>query len=121
MNGSPIVFIGEQYAGSLSYSEPTVSLKVYFTGDAILEVDRQELVEGWLQTVKTKWHPPEGTFTKKPEEIARVLYQNSKSLAQAVARVNFYYNRKGCTKNSKDKECKKRDKVLYYLRKYFNE
>lgn len=82
----------------------------------------------WIKDVDTKWSPPEGLFTKSPEEIARVIAKNSKSYKQAVARVNFYYNRMGCSKDPNDKtvspghdpkECKKRWKILKELEKIF--
>ena len=82
----------------------------------------------WIDKVRTKWKPPEGLFTKSPQEIAKVIAQNSKSYQQAVARVNFYYNRMGCSKKPNDrtispghspKECKKRYAILRELRKIY--
>ena len=49
----------------------------------------------WSATVKTKWKPPEGLFTKGATHIARVLAKNSSSLKQAMSRLNFYINRAG--------------------------
>jgi hypothetical protein len=94
---------------------------VYFTGTAFYDVTtRKSESEYWVQKVRTKWSPPPGTFTKDPKTIADVIAKASKSLAQAVARVNFYYARKGCSgKRKDDPECKKWPKVLSHVRKYF--
>jgi len=76
--------------------------------------------ENWIDKVKTKWHPPEGLFTKDPETIAKTIAKASKDLKQAVARVNFFYNRYGCSgERRNDPICKKREKVLKLLHKYF--
>jgi len=76
--------------------------------------------EQWIDKVKPKWHPPEGLFTKDPETIAKTVAKASKDYKQAVARVNFFYNRYGCSGDRKgDEICKKREKVLQLLRKLF--
>jgi hypothetical protein len=49
----------------------------------------------WSGSVQTKWHPPEGTFTKSAEEIADVLANASDDLGQAMSRLDFYINRSG--------------------------
>jgi len=49
----------------------------------------------WSAAVKTKWHPPEGLFTKGATEIARSLASASGDLKQGMARLNFYINRAG--------------------------
>jgi|GEM_PF-6682047 len=75
----------------------------------------------WASKVKTKWHPPEDLFTKDPATIAKTVAKASKSYAQAVARVNFFYNRYGCSgKRKGDPICKNKDKVLRFLKKEFN-
>jgi len=74
----------------------------------------------WVNKVKPKWHPPEGLFTKDPETIAKTVAKASDSYKQAVARVNFFYNRYGCSGERKNDEiCKKRPKVLKALRKIY--
>ena len=61
----------------------------------------KEIIEN-LSDVKTKWHPPEGTFTKEPEEIAKIVCKgHNGNLQKAVASVNFYYNR--CGENCENK------------------
>ena len=54
-----------------------------------------EADEEWSDDVKTKWTPPEGTFTKSAKEVADVLKKNSDDLQQAMSRLNFYINRAG--------------------------
>jgi len=82
----------------------------------LLEIDEAN----WVNKVKPKWHPPEGLFTKDPETIAKTVAKASKDYKQAVARVNFFYNRYGCSGDRKgDPICKKRTRVLQLLRKIF--
>jgi len=57
----------------------------------------------WSGKVKARWHPPDGFFTKSAEEIAGGLKSNSKSLGQAMSRINFYVNRAGDNLSSEDK------------------
>ena len=77
----------------------------------------------WVKKVKTKWHPPAGLFTKDPKTIASVLAKASKSLKQAMARLNFYINRSGyCNPKSShyDKAaCSRLQKVKPLLRAAF--
>ncbi len=49
----------------------------------------------WIDKVNTKYTVPEGLFKLSPEQIASGICKDAKDLAQAVERVNFYYNRKG--------------------------
>ncbi len=63
----------------------------------------KELLESkWSGKVDTHWKVPEGLFTKSAKEIASVLKDNSKSLKQAMSRLNFYINRAGDNLSSKD-------------------
>jgi len=77
----------------------------------------------WIQKVKTSWTPPPGLFTKEPEVIAQVLYDESPDYATAVRRLYFYYNRAGvCNKGGKrwnPKECSKRKKAHKILKQLF--
>ena len=61
-----------------------------YVSGSITEAD-----EEWSDDVKTKWTPPEGTFTKSAKEVADVLKKNSDDLQQAMSRLNFYINRAG--------------------------
>jgi len=78
--------------------------------------------DNWIQDVETKWSPPPGTFKKSPEEIAKILLENSKSYKQAVLRLNFYVNRMG--KNLSEDEKKKFEEVKEIMEnersKYFS-
>jgi len=56
---------------------------------------KEILEKQWLKDVKPKYHPPEGTFTKKAAAIAAQLLKDSSSPAQAMQRLNFYINRAG--------------------------
>lgn len=71
----------------------------------------------WSAAVKTKWSPPPGLFTKGKTEIARVLAQQSDSLKQAMARLNFYINRAG--KNLPPKQRKTLEMTKEVLRQMF--
>ena len=82
-----------------------------------MELMLQEKGEKWSGKVKTKWHPPEGTFTKSASEIASVLKSGSDSLKQAVSRLNFYINRAGG--NLSSERMKELEKVKDLLRKAF--
>jgi len=74
----------------------------------------KEIIEGLLD-VKTKWHPPEGTFTKSAEEIAKIVCKgHNGNLKKSVSCVNFYYNR--CSEKCKDEESK-RKRVINILHK----
>ncbi len=58
--------------------------------------EAEEKVEKWSNKVKEKFHPPEGTFSKPPKEIARIISQNKKASYQtAMSRLNFFLNRGG--------------------------
>jgi hypothetical protein len=74
--------------------------------------------ELWSGDVKTKWKPPEDLFAKgSAKKIAEVVGGASKSLKQAVSRVNFYKNRAG---DNLDPERKKvLDNALELLSKQF--
>lgn len=58
--------------------------------------------EKWSASVKEKWHPPEGFFTKSSAAIAAGLKAESKDLKQAMSRLNFYINRAGINLSSDD-------------------
>ena len=77
----------------------------------------------WVQEVETSWTPPPGLFTKEPEEIAKVLHDESPDYATAVRRLYFYFNRAGfCRKGSprwNPLECSKRKKTHKLLKKLF--
>ena len=67
----------------------------------------------WTKSVKPKWHPKEGFFTKSAEEIARGLKSASKSLGQAMSRINFFVNRAGGNLSSERKsELSKAKEIL---------
>ncbi len=63
----------------------------------------QVTAKDWSEDVKTKWHPPEGFFTKSADSIAKGLKRESSGLQQAMSRLNFYINRAGSTLSSEDK------------------
>lgn len=73
----------------------------------------------WSGDVKTKWHPPEGLFTKSADEIANVLKKESPNLKVAMSRLNFYINRAG--KNLDPKRKAELEKAKNILRKLFGE
>lgn len=83
----------------------------------VLGLDVLTEKEYWVDKVKTKWSPPPGLFTRDPETIASTIADASKDCRQAVARVNFFYNRYGCSGERADSEiCSKRDAVLDLVR-----
>jgi hypothetical protein len=52
----------------------------------------------WTQKIKTKWHPPAGTFAKdaNPKKSAKIICKgHSGDLKSSVASVNFFFNRCG--------------------------
>lgn len=49
----------------------------------------------WSGSVKTKYEPPEGLFTKSAEAIASQLQKDSADFQQAMQRLSFYINRAG--------------------------
>ena len=54
--------------------------------------------EKWVDDVKTKWTPPEGTFAKETpsEKTAEIVCKGHKGdLKKAVDSVNFFFNRCG--------------------------
>lgn len=72
---------------------------------------------GWVDSVKTKWHPEPGFFTKSAAKIANGLKAASTDLKQAMSRLNFYINRAGSRLSPKDKArlelAKKKLQALY--------
>jgi len=79
-----------------------------------------ELIEKyWSGEVTTKWHPPEGLFTKDAKTIAQALYRASRDLRQAMSRLNFYVNRAG--KNLSPERKKTFEQVKELLRKLFGQ
>jgi len=55
-----------------------------------------DILEGWSDKVKPKWHPKEGLFTSdNPQEIADYLIKHSEDKQQAMQRLVFYMNRAG--------------------------
>ena len=73
----------------------------------------------WSQDVKTHWTPPKGLFKSgNMNKIATVVGNASNSLKQAVARVNFYYNRAGSNVPNGDEL---RRGIVKRLRKLFSE
>jgi len=74
----------------------------------------------WIDSVKVKYHPPEGLFKDgSPEEIAKVICKDSTSLKQAVDRIVFFFNRYGCNEGGKRKNseiCKKYKPALEKVR-----
>ncbi len=77
------------------------------------------LEKKWVADVKTKWHPPEGLFTKDAETIAKVLKKESKDLKQAISRLNFYINRAG--ENLSKERMNELEKAKKLLKKMFEE
>jgi len=74
--------------------------------------------EQWLNKVKPKWHPPEGTFSKDadPAKSAKIICQGHKGdYKSAVASVNFFFNR--CGEKCKDWGEKKRKEIINALQK----
>lgn len=55
----------------------------------------------WSQKVQTSFHPPEGTFSKSPEEIIKALSSDGADYKTVMSRLNFFLNRAG--KNVSDK------------------
>lgn len=51
--------------------------------------------EKWSSKVKTKTHPPEGTFLKSAGAIASALKKLHPDLKGAMSALNFYINRAG--------------------------
>ncbi len=50
----------------------------------------------WSEEVKTKYHPPEGTFTRKAPEVVHTLLDGADGNAKlALERLMFYMNRAG--------------------------
>ena len=69
----------------------------------------------WLQSVKLKWHAPEGTFSKgSPEDIAKTVSQNYKvPLKTAISRISFFVNRAGVKLPNKIRQkCEKAKEIL---------
>jgi len=55
----------------------------------------REATRRWSARVKTRWQPPPGLFTESAAAIADAINRSSKSLSQAMSRINFYENRAG--------------------------
>lgn len=61
-----------------------------------------------LSDVKTKHHPPEGTFTGSAESIARKVMKDAHGdLGKAIRRITFYVNRAGENCSSEARAAKK--------------
>jgi len=74
--------------------------------------------EYWTQKVTPKWSPPPGLFKEgTSKQIAKVLYDNSVDLKQAMARLNFYINRAG--QNLSEERRKVLEDAKEELRKLF--
>ena len=75
-------------------------MKVIITPDL-----QQSLSAGgkWSGKIATKWHPPEGFFKGKPEDIAKGLKKASSGLKQAMSRLNLYINRAGKNLSKEEK------------------
>jgi len=74
--------------------------------------------ELWSGEVVAKWSPPPGLFAQgTAEEIANTIAKASKSLKQAMSRINFYLNRAG--KNISDERRKVIEKAKDIVRKLF--
>lgn len=73
--------------------------------------------EKWIDKVKPKWHPPEGTFAEDTpaNKTAEIVCKASDSLKQAVERVNFFFNR--CGKKCEPWGDKKREEIINILHK----
>jgi hypothetical protein len=70
--------------------------------------------EMWSGNVETKKHPPEGTFTKGAEDIAKWLKSSHKDLKGAVSALNFY-----CNRNKDSMSQDKHDQILGMLHTAF--
>jgi hypothetical protein len=88
------------------------------------EIIQETIKKGWVNKVKPKWTPPEGTFAKdaNPVESAKVICQgHNGDYKKAVASVNFFFNRAGiCEKGNPkfDEEwCKLKEKIITELEK----
>lgn len=75
---------------------------IYKIGSLIEEslalFENEEKEDNWSKAVTEheKFHPPEGTFSKNPQEIARIISQNKRASYQtAMSRLNFFLNRGG--------------------------
>ena len=84
-----------------------------FTASSITKTVNEAM---WSGSVVTKWHPPEGFFTKSASEIASGLKSSSDSLGQAMSRLDFYINRAGDNLSGKQKvELEKAKTILHSL------
>jgi len=83
----------------------------------IREILQKIQEEQWVNNVKPKWTPPEGTFAKDmpAQKTAEIVCKASKDLKQAVERVNFFYNR--CGDKCKDWGEKRRKEIIDILYK----
>lgn len=78
------------------------------TGQKIL------VAKKWSGKVEVKWEPPEGFFTKGAVAIADGLHSASKTLKQAMSRLNFYINRAGDNLSRDDHKRLERAKELLH-------
>jgi ABC-type multidrug transport system ATPase subunit len=73
-------------------------------------------VTRWSGKVETHWHPPEGLFTESASTMARVLEEESDTVAQAIERLQFYMNRAGRNLSREDKRRLEKAKALLHKR-----
>lgn len=71
----------------------------------------------WARTIKTdSTHPPEGTFTKSGEEIARIMTRKSVSpggVGSAIKMVQMFINRGGKKlSDARKRELEKAKRIL---------
>ena len=88
---------------------------------SLIEESLALLENNWSDKVteNEKWHAPEGTFEKSPEEIAKIISQNKKASFQtAMSRLNFFLNRGG--KNIPQDTKARVNKAKDILRKMYN-
>jgi hypothetical protein len=68
----------------------------------------------WTGNIDTKYSPPEGTFKKSAEEIAKIIKKDAVDYKQAISRINFYYSRsEGFEDNVKKNAVLKALETLY--------
>ena len=80
----------------------------------LTSLDKKIKETDWTDVVKTKWTPPEGTFSKDTpaEKTADIVCKGHKNLKSAVSSVNFYFNRLGDSSQEQ-----RRDKIINILHK----
>jgi len=70
----------------------------------------------WIDNVKPKWNPPEGTFAEDsdPQKSAKIICDGHKGdLKSSVASVNFFFNR--CYDKCKNWREQKRKQIIDIL------